>query len=102
VSYLYAWNGERFEFVTELPGRREMGYWEGGQRNHPIREYTRIRADQLREKDGRYELRVTNELEEVLYPRSAPAPGRRASRRRPGSFPDEGMTEPPKPYRLSR
>ena len=30
-------------------------------------EYVRIRSDQLRERDGRYELRVTNELEEALF-----------------------------------
>ena len=30
-------------------------------------EYVRIRGDQLREKDGRSSVRVTNELEEVLY-----------------------------------
>jgi hypothetical protein len=30
-------------------------------------EFVRIRADQLRARDGRYELRVTNELEETLF-----------------------------------
>jgi hypothetical protein len=99
--YLYAWNGERFEFVTDFLGGGEMGYWEApGQRNHPDpEEYTRIRADQLREKDGRYELRVTNELEEVLYLDRL----RLLAIAHPADvqvFPDEGMTEPPKPYRL--
>src|SRR5437870_5285516 len=67
--FLYTWNGSRFEFVTDFMGGGEMGYWEApGVRNHPDPdEYVRIRDDQLKERDGRYELRVTNELEEVLY-----------------------------------
>ena len=67
--YLYTWNGSRFEFVTDFLGGGEMGDW-------PVRrpwntpdpdEYVRIRGDQLRERDGRYELRITNELEEAMF-----------------------------------
>ena len=67
--FLYAWNGERFEFVTDFMGAAETGAWAGpGKYNTPDPdEYVRIRGDQLREKDGRYELRVTNELEEALF-----------------------------------
>ncbi|HEX8148238.1 MAG TPA: FG-GAP-like repeat-containing protein [Pyrinomonadaceae bacterium] len=67
--FLYAWNGERFEFVTDFMGAGETGAWAGpGQYNMPDPdEYVRIRGDQLKEKDGRYELRVTNELEEALF-----------------------------------
>ncbi|HEV2912508.1 MAG TPA: FG-GAP-like repeat-containing protein [Pyrinomonadaceae bacterium] len=67
--YLYTWNGERFEFITDFMGGGEMGYWEApGLFNTPDPdEYVRIRGDQLRERDGRYELRVTNELEEALF-----------------------------------
>lgn len=67
--YLYTWNGERFEFITDFMGGGEMGYWHApGVRNVPDPvEYTRIREDQLRPRDGRYELRVTNELEETLF-----------------------------------
>ena len=67
--YLYTWNGSRFEFVTDFMGGGEMGAWAGpGQYNMPDPdEYVRIRGDQLKERDGRYELRVTNELEEVLF-----------------------------------
>ena len=99
--FLYTWNGERFEFVTDFLGGGEMGYWEGpGTFNHadPI-EFVRIRDEQLQAKDGRYEIRVTNELEEALFldrlqlmaidhPRNISA------------YPNEGMTDPPKPYRL--
>ncbi|HKV38453.1 MAG TPA: FG-GAP-like repeat-containing protein, partial [Blastocatellia bacterium] len=67
--FLYTWNGERFEFVTDFMGGGEMGSWEGpGERNVPDPdEYVRIPADQLKPRDGRYDIRVTNELEEVMY-----------------------------------
>ena len=67
--FLFTWNGSRFEFVTDFMGGGEMGYWVApGMRNVPDPdEYVRIAGDQLRERDGRYELRVTNELEEALF-----------------------------------
>ena len=67
--YLYAWNGERFEFITDFMGGGELGYWAApGVRAAPDPdEYVRIRGDQLKERAGRYELRVTNELEEALF-----------------------------------
>jgi Tfp pilus assembly protein PilF len=67
--YLYTWNGENFEFVTDFMGGGEMGYLHApGVRSVPDPvEYVRIRSDQLRPRDGRYDLRVTNELEEALF-----------------------------------
>ncbi|MEN3335785.1 MAG: hypothetical protein V7641_5150 [Blastocatellia bacterium] len=53
--FLYTWNGERFEFITDFMGGGEMGYWEApGRRNTPDPdEYVRIRGDQLKERNGR-------------------------------------------------
>lgn len=67
--YLFTWNGERFEFVTDFMGGGEMGSWAGPSAwNHPDPdEYVRIRGDQLRARDGKYEVRITNELEEALF-----------------------------------
>lgn len=67
--YLYTWNGERFEFITDFLGGGEMGNWqEAGMYHYPDSdEFVRITSDQLKPKDGKYELRVTNELEEVLF-----------------------------------
>jgi tetratricopeptide (TPR) repeat protein len=67
--FLYAWNGERFEFITDFMGGGEMAYWQGyGKYNRPDPdEYVRITNDKLKPKNGHYEIRVTNELEEVLY-----------------------------------
>ena len=99
--FLYTWNGERFEFVTDFMGGGEMGYWEGpGERNRPNPlEYVRIRADQLRAKDGRFEIRVTNELEEALFADRLQLLAI-AHPRGVDVYPNEGMTESPKPYRL--
>jgi hypothetical protein len=99
--YLYTWNGERFEFITDFMGGGEMGYWEApGHYNTPDPdEYVRIRGEQLKERDGRFELRVTNELEEVLYVDRlqliavAHAIGTEV-------YPNEGMTTPPRPFKL--
>src|SRR4029079_3426410 len=58
-----------FAFITDFMGGGEMGYWEGpGEYNHPDPdEYVRLSDEQLRPRDGRLELRVTNELEEALF-----------------------------------
>jgi hypothetical protein len=67
--FLYTWNGTRFEFVTDFMGGGEMGAWAGpGAEDVPDSdEYVRIGRDQLQMRDGRYDLRVTNELEEALF-----------------------------------
>jgi tetratricopeptide (TPR) repeat protein len=67
--YLYTWNGSHFEFVTDFLGGGELGYWVApGVRNTPDPdEYVRIEAGRLQPLNGRYELRVTNELEEALF-----------------------------------
>jgi Tfp pilus assembly protein PilF len=99
--YLYTWNGERFEFVTDFMGGGEMGYLEEpGRYNKPDpEEYVRIRGDQLKEKDGRYELRVTNELEEAMFVDRL----RLIAVAHPTGtevYPNEGMSDPPKSFKL--
>jgi Tfp pilus assembly protein PilF len=102
--YLYTWNGRAFEFVTDFMGGGEMGYWEApGVRNHPDPdEYVRIRGDQLKERDGRFELRITNELEEVVYVDRLQL----VAVAHPADtevFPNEGMIGPPlPPFKLYR
>jgi Tfp pilus assembly protein PilF len=99
--YLYAWNGRRFEFVTDFMGGGEIGYFMApGVWNEPDPvEYVRLTDEQLRPRDGRYELRVTNELEEVLFADHMAL----MAVAHPADvevFPYEGMTEPPKPETL--
>jgi tetratricopeptide (TPR) repeat protein len=99
--YLYVWNGERFEFVTDFMGGGEMGHLDApGIFNMPDPdEYVRIRGDQLHERNGRYELRVTNELEEALFLDRvqlisvAHPPGVEV-------YPNEGLTVPPQPFKI--
>jgi tetratricopeptide (TPR) repeat protein len=96
--YLFTWNGTRFEFVTDFMGGGEMGAWLApAMWNQPDPdEYVRIRADQLAPRDGRYEIRLTNELEEALFfdrvqllaidhPDDVEV------------FPNEGLRSPPRP-----
>jgi hypothetical protein len=96
--YLYTWNGERFEFITDFMGGGEMGYWVApGLHNQPDPdEYVRIRGDQLKARDGRYDIRVTNELEEALFVDHLQLI---AVAHPEGTeiFPNEGLTGPPRP-----
>ncbi len=68
--YLYAWDGKRFRFVTDILGASPLGL--------PVAKGRYIEADpeeflalgddkQFPPKDGKYEVRITEELREVLY-----------------------------------
>ncbi|HSL55801.1 MAG TPA: FG-GAP-like repeat-containing protein, partial [Pyrinomonadaceae bacterium] len=99
--YLYTWNGERFEFITDFMGGGEMGHLDApGIFNTPDPdEYVRILGDQLRERNGRYELRVTNELEEALFVDKVQL----ISVAHPEGveiYPNEGLTVPPQPFKI--
>jgi hypothetical protein len=96
--YLFTWNGTRFTFVTDFMGGGEMGAWLAPRIwNQPDPdEYVRISAAQLQPRAGRYELRLTNELEEALFfdrlqllvvdhPAATEV------------FPNEGLRSPPRP-----
>ena len=98
---LHTWDGERFTFVTDFLGGGEMGLWHGpGIYNTPDPiEYVRIRGDQLRPRDGVFELRVTNELEEVLFVDQVEL----LALAHPSDVdvhPNEGMPATPKTHRL--
>jgi len=99
--FLYTWDGSKFTFVTDFMGGGEMGYMESpGVYNVPDPdEYVRITDDQLHERNGAYELRITNELEEVLYVDHLRlmAVTHYADVE---VFPNEGMRVHPAPYRL--
>ncbi|HYK22115.1 MAG TPA: FG-GAP-like repeat-containing protein, partial [Pyrinomonadaceae bacterium] len=99
--YLYVWDGERFEFVTDFMGGGEMGHLDApGTYNYPDPdEYVRIRPGLLRERNGRYELRVTNELEEALFVDRVQLIA--VAHPQDGNvYPNEGLTEPPHPFKL--
>ncbi len=99
--YLYTWNGEGFEFITDFMGGGEMGHLDAPRTyNAPDPdEYVRIRDDQLREREGRYELRVTNELEEALFLDRVQLIAV-AHPRDVRIYPNEGLTAPPQPFKI--
>jgi tetratricopeptide (TPR) repeat protein len=101
--FLFTWNGSRFEFVTDFMGGGEMGDWVAPATwNSPDPdEYVRIRGDQLKPRDGRYELRITNELEEALFLDRVRllAVDHRANT---DIYPNEGLRQPPRaPFKVT-
>ncbi len=99
--YLFTWNGREFEFVTDFMGGGEMGYWLApGVRNvSDPTEYVRITDAQLQPRGDRLELRVTNELEEVLFVDHLGL----LAVTHPADvlvFPDEGLRAQEHPFRL--
>jgi tetratricopeptide (TPR) repeat protein len=67
--YLYAWNGEEFAFVTDLLWAAPIGLTDASGAVVPPRawEHLIIRPDQLAAREGKYELRLTEELWEAAY-----------------------------------
>jgi tetratricopeptide (TPR) repeat protein len=78
-AFVYAWDGERYEFVTDAMWRSAIGMPLGimggrasraGRLYAPpaaSREYLRIPGARLRPDGGRYRLQITEELWEVAY-----------------------------------
>jgi tetratricopeptide (TPR) repeat protein len=66
---IFTWNGERFEFITDVLGVAPLGASSGDGEFFPVDhdEYVSIPGESLRVKDGRYEVRITEELREVSY-----------------------------------
>ncbi|HWM94900.1 MAG TPA: FG-GAP-like repeat-containing protein [Thermoanaerobaculia bacterium] len=66
---IFTWNGERFEFITDVLGVAPLGASAGDGEYFPVDhdEYVQIPGEALAEVDGRYEIRVTEELREVAY-----------------------------------
>ena len=67
---LYTWNGDRYVFVTHLMTRSAIGaLTETGAPAWPdaANDYVKIRGDQLRQQDGKFEVRVVEELWDAVY-----------------------------------
>lgn len=64
---LYAWDGESYRFVTDILGGGIIGYFIApGEYYYPDSdEY--VPLDHLAMRDGRYILKLTNQLEEIIY-----------------------------------
>lgn len=73
-AFLYTWDGEKFEFHTDIMWRSALGMplgIMGGEAAFaapiPTREFVRIPGDKLKSKDGKYMLQITEELWEAAY-----------------------------------
>jgi len=66
---IYTWNGEEFEYISEVLGVAPLGASLGGGQFFPVDhdEYVFLRGAQLVPRDGFYEVRITEELREVAY-----------------------------------
>lgn len=66
---IFAWNGKRFEFITDVLGVAPLGASSGDGRYFPVahHEYVQIPGESLVERAGSYEIRITEELREVSY-----------------------------------
>jgi tetratricopeptide (TPR) repeat protein len=66
---IWTWNGRGFEFVTDVLGVAPLGASDGEGTYFPVDhdEYVQIPAAALSPRNGRYEVRITEELSEVSY-----------------------------------
>jgi tetratricopeptide (TPR) repeat protein len=68
--WVFAWNGERFEFVTDFLWRSPLGLRINAQDTAgttQTEDWIRIRGDQLQPRDGFYDVRITAELWETHF-----------------------------------
>jgi tetratricopeptide (TPR) repeat protein len=66
---IFTWDGHGYRFITDVLGVAPLGASSGDGTYFPVDhdEYVQIPGDALVAKDGRYDIRVTEELREVSY-----------------------------------
>lgn len=66
---IYTWNGAAFQFITDILGVAPLGASSGDGHYFPVDhdEYIQIPAEALAERNGEYQVRITEELREVSY-----------------------------------
>jgi tetratricopeptide (TPR) repeat protein len=66
---IFTWNGEKFQFITDVLGVAPLGASSGDGNYFPVDhdEYIQIPGAALQAADGRYRVHITEELHEVSY-----------------------------------
>jgi tetratricopeptide (TPR) repeat protein len=66
---IWTWNGREFQFITDVLGVAPLGASSGDGNYFPTDhdEYVQIPGEALAVRDGKYEVRITEELSEVAY-----------------------------------
>ncbi|HEV8632023.1 MAG TPA: hypothetical protein VGV61_17040, partial [Thermoanaerobaculia bacterium] len=66
---IFTWDGKAFRFITDVLGVAPLGASAGDGEYFPVDhdEYVQVPGEALAASDGRYEVRVTEELREVSY-----------------------------------
>jgi hypothetical protein len=66
---IFTWSGRAFDFITDVLGVAPLGASSGDGRFFPVDhvEHVQIPGEKLQPKDGRLEVRITEELREVSY-----------------------------------
>ena len=66
---IFTWNGKGFTFLTDVLGVAPLGASSGDGRYFPVDhdEYVSIPGEAMVQRNGQYEIRVTEELKEVSY-----------------------------------
>jgi hypothetical protein len=66
---IFAWNGTRFQFVTDVLGVAPLGASNGDGQYFPVnhKEYVQIPPTAIRPRGDHFEIRITEELREVSY-----------------------------------
>jgi Tfp pilus assembly protein PilF len=66
---IWTWDGKQFQFISDVLGIAPLGASSGDGKYFPVDhdEYIQIPGDSLQAVDGKYEVRVTEELSEVSY-----------------------------------
>jgi hypothetical protein len=66
---IWTWNGREFQFITDVLGVAPLGASAGDGTYFPTDhdEYVQIPGEALRPVNGKYEIRITEELSEVAY-----------------------------------
>ena len=66
---IWTWNGREFQFITDILGVAPLGASSGEGEYFPVDhdEFIQIPATALKAENGRYQIRITEELSEVAY-----------------------------------